>query len=271
MPELPEVETTIRGIEPYVLHKKITRVVVREPRLRWPVPEGLERLVSGCSVERIFRRAKYILMSGGSGHLLLHLGMSGSLRLSPMDNPPELHDHVEFQIENEWKLRLRDPRRFGCVLYLEGNPHEHPLLANLGPEPISDEFDGNYLYAMSRKRSVAIKNFLMNSKVVVGVGNIYASEALYGAGIHPLRQAGRISIKRYELLADNVKTTLNMAIEAGGTTLQDFVSGLGKPGYFRHELQVYDRENQPCFQCGLDISRIIIGQRSSYYCKNCQT
>ena len=271
MPELPEVETTIRGIEPYVVQKKITRVVVREPRLRWPVPDGLEGLVSGHLVERVFRRAKYILMSVGRGHLLLHLGMSGSLRLSPMDNPPGPHDHIELQIENEWKLRLRDPRRFGCVLYLEGNPHEHPLLASLGPEPISDEFDGDYLHAISRKRSVAVKNFLMNSKVVVGVGNIYASEALYGAGIHPLRQAGRISRKRYDLLADNVKKTLNMAIEAGGTTLQDFVSALGTPGYFRHELQVYDRENQPCFQCGLDISRIVIGQRSSYYCKNCQT
>ena len=270
MPELPEVETTMRGIEPYLMGNRITKVVVREARLRWRVPNDLPEQITNKTVLSIRRRAKYILVEIGRGHLLLHLGMSGSLRLSKLHEPPGPHDHVEFQIAQDWKLRLRDPRRFGCVLYVEGNPYAHPLLSNLGPEPIGDDFTGSYLHEISRKRKVAIKNFIMNGQVVVGVGNIYASEALHDAKIHPLRSAGRISKPRYELLAASIQKTLDAAISAGGTTLQDFVSGTGTPGYFRHKLQVYEREGKPCFRCGSEILRIVIGQRSCYYCKQCQ-
>ena len=271
MPELPEVETTVRGIEPYLTGKRFSNVVVRESRLRWPVPEELGTLIVGQRVVEVRRRAKYILIRVGSGHVLVHLGMSGSLRLSPTDQPPEVHDHVEIEVEGEWLLRLRDPRRFGCVLWVEGDPSRFRLLSELGLEPLGENFDGNYLYEISRKRRLAIKNLIMDGHVVVGVGNIYASEALHRAGISPNRSAHRISRERYRHLAQCIRSTIGDALNAGGTTLRDFVSGEGKPGYFAQELLVYDREGLPCKTCGTPVSRKVIGQRSTYFCIQCQT
>ena len=270
MPELPEVETTVRGISPHVCGATITGAVVRDPRLRWPVPNDLADIVTGRTVDRITRRAKYMLFAIGQGHMLIHLGMSGSLRLSPFDELPGRHDHVEFTIDDNWRLRLRDPRRFGCVLWINEALNEHRLLANLGVEPLSKEFNGDYLYQQSRSRKLAVKNYLMDSRLVVGIGNIYASESLFRAGIHPLRSAGRISKHRYRTLADCVQSTLQDAIAAGGTTLRDFVSGASEPGYFAQELLVYDRAGDSCVRCGSAIVRIVIGQRASYYCKKCQ-
>lgn len=271
MPELPEVETTVRGISPHLVGRQITSVIVREYRLRWPVPPALDRLVTGKTVRSVRRRAKYILVEFDDGYVVLHLGMSGSLRLSAQAEQPGKHDHVEFEIDGDLRLRLRDPRRFGCTLWIEGDPHESPLLAQLGVEPLTDAFSGGYLYQAAKGRSAAVKNFIMDSRIVVGIGNIYASESLYRAGIHPLRRAGRISLRRYEQLVDSICQTLDDAISAGGTTLRDFVNGSGMPGYFKQELLVYEREGKPCLKCGNPIQRRVIGQRSTYYCRQCQT
>lgn len=271
MPELPEVETTVRGISPHLVGRQITSVTVRDFRLRWPVPAKLDQSVAGNTVRSVRRRAKYILVEFDHGHVMLHLGMSGSLRLSAQTEPPGRHDHVEFEIDGDLRLRLRDPRRFGCALWIEGEPSEFPLLAQLGMEPLTDAFSGGYLYQAAKGRTAAVKNFIMDSRMVVGIGNIYASESLYRAGIHPVRSAGRISLKRYERLADSIKQTLSDAISAGGTTLRDFVDGSGMPGYFRHELLAYEREGKPCRECGGPIQRRVIGQRSTYFCKVCQT
>ncbi len=270
MPELPEVETTVRGITPYIEGQPITDVIVRDSRLRWPVPEVLAQRVIGETVRSVRRRAKYILIELTQGHVMVHLGMSGSLRLSSPSEPPSPHDHVEFEIDGGYKLRLRDPRRFGSVLWVEGEPDEHSLLIHLGIEPLSQELVGSYLYSASRRRKAAVKNFIMDSRIVVGVGNIYASEALYHAGIDPRRAAGRISLLRYDSLSSSIQKTLRDAITAGGTTLRDFVDGSGNPGYFRHDLEVYDREGKPCFRCGREIARQVIGQRSTYFCRRCQ-
>ncbi len=270
MPELPEVETTVRGISPYVKDATITEVVVRQPSLRWPVSGKLAESITNRRVERIVRRAKYMLFSVGDGCMLIHLGMSGSLRLSPLDEPPGVHDHVEFAIDDRWRLRLRDPRRFGCVLWIDGDPYGHRLLCSLGLEPLSEQFNGEHLYRISRGRKAAVKNVLMDGRIVVGVGNIYASESLHRAGIHPARSAGRIGRRRYDMLASSVKSTLSEAIDAGGTTLRDFVSGASQPGYFAQHLKVYGCADRPCKQCGNAISKITIGQRATYYCKNCQ-
>ncbi len=271
MPELPEVETTVRGIKPNLIGMRITDLTVRDPRLRWRIPENLASMVVGNIAESVCRRAKYILVKIGSGHLLLHLGMSGSLRICPPNEPPGPHDHVDFTLSNDQILRYRDPRRFGCVLWLSGNPYEYRLLRHLGPEPDSEEFTGNYLYGLSKSRTTAVKNFIMNSRVVVGVGNIYASESLFRAGIHPIRRANRISVKRYELLVSSIRDTIDSAIAFGGTTLRDFVNGSGSPGYFRQELLVYERQQQDCRRCGDSIRVKVIGQRSTYYCTGCQT
>ncbi len=271
MPELPEVETTVRGIAPHLENQVITLVQVRQPQLRWPVPAALAQHVVGQSVRSVYRRAKYILVKLTEGHIMLHLGMSGSLRLAAVDEPVTRHDHVEFEIAGQRRLRLRDPRRFGCVLWLEGEPNEHRLLSHLGMEPLTVEFDGNYLYRNARQRKVSIKNFIMDSRIVVGVGNIYASEALHKARINPGRAAGRISLVRQNHLAMAVRQTLQDAIVAGGTTLRDFTDGSGSPGYFKHDLQVYDREGLPCFVCGQAIARRVMNNRSTYYCKQCQT
>lgn len=271
MPELPEVETTRRGISPHLQGRRIVALEVREPRLRWPVDPALTSLLPGCRLNAVRRRAKYLLIEViEQGTLIWHLGMSGSLRICAEAEPPMAHDHVDLCLENEQRLRFNDPRRFGFLLWTRSPPEEHPQLARLGPEPLSGAFDGAWLHRRSRGRQVAVKNFLMNPEIVVGVGNIYACEALYAAGIHPARPAGRIARPRYERLALRVQELLESAIREGGTTLRDFVNSDGRPGYFRQSLQVYGREGQSCRSCGASIRRRIIGQRSSFYCPRCQ-
>lgn len=270
MPELPEVETTRRGIEPHIVDQRIAALAVRQRQLRWPVPRGLERAVDGQRIHSVRRRAKYLLIELDTGTLILHLGMSGSLRILPTDTPPGRHDHVDLELTNGQCLRLTDPRRFGALLWTDNPPEEHKLLRDLGPEPLSGAFNGDYLFALSRGRKAAVKSFIMDSHVVVGVGNIYANESLYLAGIHPTRPAGRISRERYARLVDAIKLVLTQSIEVGGTTLRDFTGGDGKPGYFRQSLRVYERAGQPCRGCGEPVRLKRIGQRSSYYCSHCQ-
>jgi len=271
MPELPEVETTRRGIAPYVEGKRVSTVLVREERLRWPVPAELPQLMSGELIERVDRRAKYLLFHCQRGTMMLHLGMSGSLRILSIEQPPAAHDHVDFILEDGQVLRYRDPRRFGSIHWIdEGNCYEHPLLVQLGPEPLSDEFNGEYLWQQSRGRKVAVKSYIMNSHVVVGVGNIYANEALFAAGIHPTRPAGKIALARYESLAEEIREVLTKAIKMGGTTLRDFVNESGNPGYFKHELAVYGRGGASCCNCGRTLKEIRLGQRTTVYCSHCQ-
>ncbi len=270
MPELPEVETTRRGIAPHLLDRRIDKVVIRNPNLRWPIPPSLTRRLRGLPIKRIDRRAKYLLLDVGKGTLILHLGMSGSLRLTEHGAPYKKHDHFILELDSGMSLRLHDPRRFGAVLWHTGAIDEHPLLAELGPEPLQDAFDSEYLWHSCRGRKTAIKQHIMNSKVVVGVGNIYANEALFMAGIHPKRAAGRISRKRIDQLTTSIKAVLASAIEQGGTTLRDFVHADGEPGYFSLRLSVYGKTGEPCYCCGLPIKQIIIGQRSTFYCSHCQ-
>lgn len=270
MPELPEVETTRRGIRPHIEQQMIDRVIVRETRLRWPVPVGLDRLLRGQRILSVGRRAKYLMLKTSKGHLLIHLGMSGSLRLVPASTPAAKHDHLDIVFAHGQSLRLHDPRRFGAVLWCEGDPNDHPLLRKLGPEPLEEDFDGDYLYQALHRRKAAIKLCLMDNKVVVGVGNIYANEALFLAGIHPGRSAARISRARIVRLAQTVREVLAAAITQGGTTLRDFVGGDGKPGYFSQQLHVYGRGGEGCDRCGHLIQQITQGQRSSWYCPHCQ-
>ena len=269
MPELPEVETTCRGIAPHILHRKVTKVVVREARLRWPVPERLHQLLSGSRFISVSRRAKYLLLATDHGILMVHLGMSGSLRILPATTPPMFHDHVDILLNDGRCLRYHDPRRFGSFHWL-GACQQHPLLDHLGPEPLSEDFTGQYLYARSRGRRVPVKQFVMDGKIVVGVGNIYANEALFMSGIHPIRAAGRIGQARYEALADAIKTVLGDAIAQGGTTLRDFVGGDGAPGYFAQQLRVYGRDGQPCRVCQNGLKEIRQGGRSTVLCTRCQ-
>jgi formamidopyrimidine-DNA glycosylase len=270
VPELPEVETTRRGIQPHICGHRIERLIVRQRQLRWPVPKGLERQLAGQRIDSIRRRGKYLLLAVGTGTLIIHLGMSGSLRVLAADLPAGPHDHIDLVLENGKRLRFTDPRRFGTWLWSEKAVDHHPLLASLGPEPLGDTFTGDYLHRTSRGRKQAVKNFIMNSHVVPGVGNIYANEALFRAGIHPARAAGRISRKRYDRLVADIKTVLAEAIRQGGTTLRDFVNGAGKPGYFRQRLQVYGRTGAACPGCATPIRQSRIGQRSSFYCPVCQ-
>ncbi len=270
MPELPEVEITRRGIAPHVQGRVVRAVVVRDRRLRWPVPRALVRELPGHTVRAVRRRAKYLLLDTDRGCVIIHLGMSGSLRVVPADTPPEKFDHVDIVFAGGDCLRLRDPRRFGCVLWTRHDPARHKLLAGLGPEPFSAEFSGAYLHARARGRTTAVKNFLMDAHVVVGVGNIYANEALFRARIHPRRAAGRIAPARYQALARAVVATLKQAIRAGGTTLRDFRDAQGRPGYFRLRLQVYGRAGQPCPRCRQPIRSAVIGQRSAFFCPRCQ-
>lgn len=270
MPELPEVETTRRGIEPHIKDKQVVDVIVRQPKLRWPVPRGLRQKLSGHSIQRVERRAKYLLLGFDHGTLILHLGMSGSLRIVPATDKPGKHDHVDIVIDNDTALRLTDPRRFGAVLWTTKDPIQHELLASLGPEPLSETFTGDYLFQRSRGRKSTIKQFIMDGKVVVGVGNIYASESLFLAGINPKREAGKVSRERYEKLVTAIKQVLAAAIKQGGTTLRDFVGGDGKPGYFSQQLNVYGREGESCHSCGKEVKQIVLGQRSTYYCPHCQ-
>ncbi len=270
MPELPEVETTLRGVEPYVLGCCVRLVTVRNRSLRWPVPAGLGRIVSGQRVLALHRRGKYMLWRLESGHLLLHLGMSGNLRVVPAGAQPGKHDHVDIEMDTGNVIRFTDPRRFGAVLWLKGDPGSHKLLNSLGPEPLGADFGGDYLYRRSRNRTAPVKSFIMDSKVVVGVGNIYANEALFLSGIHPLRQAGKISRQRYLQLSRSIQEVLARAIEQGGTTLRDFVGGDGKPGYFRQELRVYGRAAEGCVNCNATLKEARLGQRSTVYCPGCQ-
>jgi|SRR5450432_3192980 len=269
MPELPEVETTRRGIAPYLIGQRVTCLVIRQPRLRWPIPPVLRRKLPGEKIENVQRRAKYLLVHTGAGTALLHLGMSGSLRILAADAPFGAHDHFDWRLDSGRILRYTDPRRFGCLLW-QAPGKIHPLLADLGPEPLSTDFDGAYLWKMSRGRSAPVKTFLMDQKIVVGAGNIYAAEALFAAGIHPRRAAGSVSLVRYERLADEIRRVLAHAITRGGTTLRDFISPDGVPGYFAQELFVYGRTGEPCKVCGTPIRAIMLGQRSTFYCPHCQ-
>jgi formamidopyrimidine-DNA glycosylase len=270
MPELPEVETTRRGLEPHLTGRRIRSVLVREPRLRWPVPLELADRLTGRKVHAVTRRAKYLLLDCGGGTLLIHLGMSGSLRLVEPGLTPRPHDHVDLTLDSGCCLRLHDPRRFGAVLWTEEPPEQHPLLARLGPEPLGDAFDAEYLFRSTRKRRVAIKQHIMNSHVVVGVGNIYASEALFLAGIRPGRAAGRLTRAECARLTEAIRRVLTEAIEQGGTTLRDFVREDGSHGYFQQSLRVYGRTGETCTRCDTPVKHIIQGSRSSYYCPACQ-
>jgi formamidopyrimidine-DNA glycosylase len=269
LPELPEVETTLRGIQPVLQGKVIRHVRVRNPALRWAIPPEVQN-ACGQRVTGLSRRAKYMLIDCGHGGLLCHLGMSGSLRVCNADDPPKKHDHFDLVLESGDCIRYHDPRRFGALLWWDPPSESHKLLRDLGPEPLTDVFDGRYLWQRSRGLRVPVKNFIMNQKVVVGVGNIYASEALFMSGIHPGRAAGRVGTGRYQDLAAAIEDVLQRAIIQGGTTLRDFLNSSGEPGYFAQDLLVYEREGKACFQCQGVIRRKVIGQRSSYYCPKCQ-
>jgi formamidopyrimidine-DNA glycosylase len=279
VPELPEVEVIRRGIAPHLEGRHIADVIIRNPNLRWPVPSNIAETLRGLKIHSVTRRAKYLLLNCGEGSVILHFGMSGSLRLltPPEATPaaltavvPQKHDHIDLILDNGAIFRLRDPRRFGALLWSCDDVLRHELLAQLGPEPLEAAFDGAVLYKKTRGRSASIKQVLMNSRIVAGVGNIYASEALFHARINPLSPADSISLSRYNKLVEAIKKTLNRAIEAGGSSLRDFVNSEGKPGYFQQQYWVYGRTDKPCRQCGTHIMQIRQGQRSSFYCPLCQ-
>lgn len=269
MPELPEVETTCNGIRPHVENQTIQQIIVRQPKLRWQVPEAIQDAI-GLRVNQVERKAKYIVLQTIKGHILIHLGMSGSLRIASASSPVEKHDHVDIILASGQILRLRDPRRFGAVLWTQESLDTYKLLAHLGIEPLLDEFDGDYLYERSRNKKQAIKQYIMDSKVVVGVGNIYANESLFMSGIDPRKASNAVGRERYQVLAKNIKRVLKQAIEQGGTTLRDFVREDGQMGYFQVELQVYGRTAQPCLVCETTLTQIKQGQRSTWFCKQCQ-
>jgi formamidopyrimidine-DNA glycosylase len=269
MPELPEVETTRRGLAPHLSDRQITAVTLRRPDLRWPIPPEIEALLPGQTIVGVRRRAKYLLVDTAPGSALLHLGMSGMLRVLPSDTPIGAHDHVDLALDSGRVLRFTDPRRFGCLLWQPAGD-THDLLRDLGPEPLSDAFDADYLYALSRGRRAPVKTFLMDQAVVVGVGNIYAAESLFRAGIAPTRAAGTVSRERYVRLVAAVKAILAHAIARGGTTLRDFLNADGAPGYFEQELFVYGREGEPCKTCGRRLRDTRIGNRASAWCSRCQ-
>lgn len=269
MPELPEVETSRLGIAPWLEQQQVRRVTIRERRLRWPVPSAIDTVLPGKFIRSLRRRAKYLLFHTDGGTMMLHLGMSGSLRIVHPDEPAGKHDHVDIEVANGKALRFRDPRRFGSLLWTT-DPDSHPLLAKLGPEPLGADFSGEYLWRKARGRRIPVKQFIMDSAVVVGVGNIYASEALFLARIHPKRRADRIALPRMLLLAESIRAVLERAIEAGGTTLRDFHGGDGEPGYFSQHLNVYGRAGLSCFHCKRPIKVAVLGQRSTFYCVHCQ-
>lgn len=270
MPELPEVETTCRGIRPHIDGQTITHVDVHNGSLRWPVSDQIYAL-RDASISAVNRRAKYILIELSSGqHILLHLGMSGSLRISRSEDELRKHDHLVFYLSNGLEMRLHDPRRFGCALWIEADYQKHPLLAKLGPEPLSDSFTLPQFLQSSAKRDRPIKLHIMDNTTVVGVGNIYACEALHLAAINPKRSANKISKLRLTKLYESIRFVLTRSIEQGGTTLKDFLQSDGQPGYFKQQLTVYDREAKPCQTCGNPVKRIVLGQRSTFYCAKCQ-
>ena len=270
MPELPEVETTLRGIKPYVDGQILTDVVVRNASMRWPIPSVELKALIGARINRLERRAKYILLHTDQSCILLHLGMSGSLKVLDVTQAATKHDHLDLEFGGQKVVRLNDPRRFGCCLLIPKPVNQHRLLASLGPEPLSDAFNAERLYRLSRGKSQAIKSFIMDNKVVVGVGNIYASESLFQAGILPTIAAKRVSRVRYQTLFNEIIAVLSKAIRAGGTTLNDFTQADGKPGYFAQQLQVYGRAGEPCYQCASEIKSKVIGQRNTFFCRVCQ-
>jgi len=271
MPELPEVETTRQGITPHVKGHSITSVTVRNFKLRWPIPSNIEDILLGQSVNHISRRAKYLLLQCDKGTLIIHLGMSGHLQITDNSKPIGKHDHVDIQFDNGLILRYTDPRRFGSILWSElDDINQHPLLSHLAPEPLSTAFSIDYLRPLAQGRRTTIKAFIMNSKFVVGVGNIYANEALFLSGIHPKRIAGELNEQQLDTLINIIKEVLNKAIDAGGTTLKDFRNSDGKPGYFAQQLNVYGRENEACSQCGSEIQHYKEAQRATYFCPQCQ-
>lgn len=270
MPELPEVETTRRGLEPHLRGRVISGVAVHEARLRWPVAPELPTLLRGQKILAVERRAKYLLLRFDAGTLLLHLGMSGSLRILPPDAPRLAHDHLELRLDSGHALRLNDPRRFGSCLYTVEAPHLHPLLRNLAPEPFDDAFSAGYLFNVTRGRRVSIKQLIMDGRLVTGVGNIYASEALFRARIRPQRVTQRVTRAECGTLVRAIRAVLQMALRAGGTTLRDYVNADGTPGYFRQQLNVYERAGKPCRRCRTPIRQLVQGQRSTYYCPSCQ-
>jgi formamidopyrimidine-DNA glycosylase len=271
MPELPEVETTRRGIAPHTSGQAITRVIVRERRMRHPIPRSFSVKVTGQRIREVGRRGKYLLLACSAGTVIIHLGMSGTLRLVPADRPAEKHDHVDLQLSNGLALRLRDPRRFGLMVWTDEDPLLHPLLRGLGPEPLTAAFTTGYLAQRARGRRVPVKQFIMDAKVVVGVGNIYANEALFMAGVHPRRAAGKVTAAEYGLIVKAIKRVLRKAITAGGTTLRDYVDGAGRSGYFAQQLLVYGRAGQPCRRCAHEIESLRLGQRATYFCPQCQS
>lgn len=270
LPELPEVETTCRGIEPHLVGIRVLKIIIRQPKLRWPISQDLADELPGEIISSIERRGKYLIFHSRLGSLISHLGMSGSFRILLNNATPEKHDHVDFILENGKTLRYNDPRRFGCMLWEKGDAHQHPLLKPLGPEPLTAEFNEDILFKKSRNKKTSVKTFIMDSKTVVGVGNIYANEALFSAGIHPRRSAHKISKTRYIKLTHSIKKILLTAVSMGGTTLRDFTDENGKPGYFSQSLEVYGRACKPCILCATTLKEIRINQRSSVYCPKCQ-
>lgn len=270
MPELPEVETILKEIAPEIVGQTVTTIITRTPRLRWPVPATLNKYIEGHAVQALKRRGKYLLFYFKTGTLILHLGMSGHLRLLKHHAMPGKHDHVDIFFAHKKHLRFNDPRRFGALLWTKNDPFTHPLLKTLGPEPLEDHFNGKYLWQTAQGRKVSIKSFLMNSKIVAGIGNIYATEALFNAGIHPLTPAGKINKTNYEQLVKACKAVLRHAIKSGGTTLRDYLKSDGTPGHFLIELKIYGKSGEPCPRCKTALQSIKICQRSTVYCKCCQ-
>ncbi len=271
MPELPEVETTCRGLLPHLKHKIVSQVIIRNGKLRWPVQPDLPQILLNQQILDIKRRAKYLLLEFKAGTLMIHLGMSGSLRVIPADMSPDKHDHIDMILNSGLCLRYRDPRRFGAYVWTESSPAVHKLIAHLGPEPLSEDFNFDHLWKSCRGRTRAIKLHIMDSHMVVGVGNIYASEALFMSGIKPTRPANKVSKAQMKCLVDAIRLVLEKAITAGGTTLKDFSNAAGKPGYFAQQLSVYGREGEACLDCESKIKQLKLGQRSSYYCPKCQS
>lgn len=270
MPELPEVETTRRGIEPFLLNESVSELTIYQWQLRWAIPKTIRQLKNQI-ITAVERRGKYILIKTDIGQAIVHLGMSGSLRIcTKASEPRRKHDHVEMLLSNDALLRFHDPRRFGCLLWQPASRPTHSLLDKLGPEPLLDDFNAAHLIKATRKRKAPIKNLIMNSHIVVGVGNIYASEALFMAGIRPTRAAGRLTHTDCEHLVAAIKVILQQSIDQGGTTLRDFVNSSGEPGYFKQSLFVYGREGKDCRQCGTSIKHKVLGQRSTFYCAICQ-
>jgi formamidopyrimidine-DNA glycosylase len=270
MPELPEVETTLRGIQKHLLNQRISNIIIRHPRLRWPISKDLPRILKNQIIQEVSRRGKYLLLKIGQNTLILHLGMSGSLRLTKKETPHEKHDHMDMLLKNGMLLRFNDPRRFGAIILTSEDPLTHPLLKKLGPEPLSSHFSKNYLWECVQKRNVAIKTLIMNSHIVVGVGNIYATESLFAAGLHPQKIAGKMTLDECATLTLEIKTVLRRAIREGGTTLKNFVDSDGKPGYFKVHLKAYGRAGLSCVKCKAILEEIKIGQRSSVFCPHCQ-